>query len=46
MAAESAKPLAPRPAHLPKPRGKRCIMLYMAGGPSQIGGELIPELLG
>jgi hypothetical protein len=36
MAADSAGPLTPRPAHLAKAKAKRCIMLYMAGGPSHI----------
>ncbi|MFT5130826.1 MAG: hypothetical protein ACI8W8_004458 [Rhodothermales bacterium] len=36
MAADSANPLAPRAPHLAKPKAKRCIMLYMAGGPSHI----------
>ena len=29
-------PLAPRPAHFPQAKAKRCIFLYMAGGPSHI----------
>jgi hypothetical protein len=32
---EANNPLAPKPAHLPA-RAKRCIFLYMAGGPSHI----------
>ena len=29
-------PLAPKPAHFPEAKAKRCIFLYMAGGPSHI----------
>ena len=32
----SGGPLAPRPAHFPQAKAKRCIFLYMAGGPSHI----------
>ena len=32
----SRGPLAPKAPHLPNPRAKRCILLYMAGGPSHI----------
>ena len=33
---DSAGPLAPRPPHFENARAKRCIFLYMAGGPSHI----------
>ena len=37
LQAEQAKgPLAPKAAHFPKAKAKRCIFLYMAGGPSHI----------
>ena len=38
LCAEEASrgPLAPKAPHLPNPRAKRCILLYMAGGPSHI----------
>ncbi|MDE0738953.1 MAG: DUF1501 domain-containing protein [Planctomycetota bacterium] len=38
MAAEEAGkgPLAPKAPHLPGAKAKRCILLYMAGGPSHI----------
>ena len=29
-------PLTPKVAHFPKAKAKRCIFLYMAGGPSHI----------
>ncbi|MCP4847592.1 MAG: DUF1501 domain-containing protein, partial [Verrucomicrobiaceae bacterium] len=37
LQAEEAKgPLSPKVAHFPKAKAKRCILLYMAGGPSHI----------
>ena len=37
LRAEEAKgPLAPKEGHFPKAKAKRCIFLYMAGGPSHI----------
>ena len=35
-AEEKSGPLAPKVAHFPKAKAKRCIFLYMAGGPSHI----------
>ena len=37
LRAETAEgPLTPKVAHFPKTKAKRCIFLYMAGGPSHI----------
>jgi hypothetical protein len=35
-AEEESGPLAAKVAHFPKAKAKRCIFLYMAGGPSHI----------
>jgi hypothetical protein len=36
LRAAPADPLAPRPAHLPNPRAKAVVFLFMAGGPSHL----------
>ena len=36
QAEETGGPLVPKVAHYPKAKAKRCIFLYMAGGPSHI----------
>jgi hypothetical protein len=36
QAEEASGPLAPKVAHFPAAKAKRCIFLYMAGGPSHI----------
>ena len=36
QAEEASEPLSSRVAHFPKAKAKRCIFLYMAGGPSHI----------
>ena len=36
QAEETIEPLSSREAHFPKAKAKRCIFLYMAGGPSHI----------
>jgi hypothetical protein len=36
QAEEAGGPLAPKVAHFPAAKAKRCIFLYMAGGPSHI----------
>src|SRR5947207_15840448 len=36
LVAAQGDPLAPRPAHLPSPKAKSVIFLFMAGGPSQV----------
>src|SRR5262245_61927374 len=36
LRAAPADPLAPRPAHLPNPKAKAVIFLFMAGGPSHL----------
>ena len=36
QAEETIEPLSSRVAHFPKAKAKRCIFLYMAGGPSHI----------
>ena len=33
---EATGPLAPKVAHFPQAKAKRCIFLYMAGGPSHL----------
>ena len=35
-AEETKGPLVPKVAHFPQAKAKRCIFLYMAGGPSQL----------
>ena len=36
LRANPIDPLAPRPAHLPHPKAKAVVFLFMAGGPSQV----------
>ena len=36
QAEEAGGPLATKVAHFPKAKAKRCIFLYMAGGPSPV----------
>src|ERR671919_563994 len=36
LRAAQTDPLAPRPAHLPNPKAKAVIFLFMAGGPSHL----------
>ena len=36
LRAAPADPLAPRPAHMPNPKAKSVIFLFMAGGPSHL----------
>ena len=50
LRAAQVNPLAPRPPHLPDPRARSVIFLFMAGGPSHLETfdpkPLLNELIG